>query len=115
LLAKTNGFFGTNLFALAAIRTPSPEELESPHVLFEIRYDDYACWTNIGTPTASEAQIGIHGHLAAEPRLGLLRRKWISKGDTPGFQANQRFSQLAEEHRNLPLPSDHCKRQGRQR
>jgi hypothetical protein len=101
LLAKADRALGANFFAPAAIRAPAPEELQQPHVLFHVRHHNHAGRANVGAAAASEAEIAIESDFAAESGFGVMRRKRVSQGHAPGFQANQGFSQFAQEHLNL--------------
>jgi len=101
LLAEADRILGANFFAPAAIRAPAPEEFQHPLVLLHVRQHNYAGRADVGASAAPEAQIGIESDFAAESRFGIMRRKWVSESHPPRFQANQGFSQFAQEHLNL--------------
>jgi hypothetical protein len=104
LLAEADRILGANFFAPAAIRAPAPEELQHSLVLLRVREHNHAGRADVGASAASEAEISIESDLAAESGFGIVRRKRVPEGHTPGLQANQGFSQFAQEHLNL-LPA----------
>jgi hypothetical protein len=106
LLAEADRILGANFFAPAAIRAPAPEELQHSLVLLPVRQHNHAGRADVCASAASEAEVGIESDLAAESGFWIMGRKRVSEGHAPGFQANQGFSQFAQEHLNLLPVSD---------
>jgi hypothetical protein len=72
--------------------------------LIHIAQHDHPRRTHLRTATTPEAEVGIHGDLAAEAGSWIVRREWIPQRDTARFEADQRFPELAEQHGSPYIP-----------